>query len=132
MVKVLALQNVIVGDEGKGVAMRAGGEYTLTHYGAFEAQRAGYVRVLAQPGRETATAPAYETATAPAQEIYAPDRLAAINGIGKRTQEALHVAGVLTFRQLAEADPDALALALDGSSPAQVRKWQADAVGFLA
>jgi predicted flap endonuclease-1-like 5' DNA nuclease len=60
-----------------------------------------------------------------------PDRLTAIRGIGARTAEALNAAGVWTFQQLADADPDALAEALDGSSPGQVRRWQAESIGFL-
>jgi len=60
-----------------------------------------------------------------------PDRLTAIRGIGAKTQGALNGLGVWTFQQLAAADADALAAALDGSSVGQVRRWQSDAIGFL-
>lgn len=60
-----------------------------------------------------------------------PDNLSAIKGIGKRTQSALAALGITTYQALADADPDELAAALDGSSAEQVSGWQAQVIGFL-
>jgi len=54
-----------------------------------------------------------------------------ISGIGLRTAEALVAAGVETIADLAAADTDELAAALDGSNARQVAKWQADARKLL-
>ncbi len=54
-----------------------------------------------------------------------------VSGIGLRTAEALVAAGVETIADLAAADTDELAAALDGSNARQVAKWQADARKLL-
>jgi len=68
---------------------------------------------------------------APVEE-WLPDRLTSIWGIGPRRASALRSLGITTYQALADADPLALAEALDGTTVEQVRKWQADAIGFLA
>lgn len=59
------------------------------------------------------------------------DNLRAIRGIGARTAEALAFLGVETFQALVNADADELDLALDGSSVAQVERWQEQAQQLL-
>ena len=59
------------------------------------------------------------------------DNLRAIRGIGARTVEALGVLGIDSYTALVGADADALALALDGSSVAQVVRWQEQAAQLL-
>ncbi len=138
--QIITIRNIAI--EGEHVP--AGSHLDLPP--ALAAQLISMGRARAVGGKETATAPDYTTATAsetatapvepvqterPGAGVFLPDRLTAIKGIGARTAEALGAAGIWTFQQLAHADPDALAAALDGSSPAQVKRWQADAIGFL-
>lgn len=59
------------------------------------------------------------------------DNLRAIRGIGARTAEALGVLGIDSYAALVAADADDLALALDGSSVAQVTRWQEQARQLL-
>jgi predicted flap endonuclease-1-like 5' DNA nuclease len=58
-------------------------------------------------------------------------KLTDIKGIGERTEEALNDAGIRTLKQLIDADPAALDLALDGSNEKQIRTWQAQARHLL-
>lgn len=53
--------------------------------------------------------------------------LRAIRGIGPRVEEALHSLGVDSYDDLVGWDAGVLAAALDGSSQAQVERWQAEA-----
>ena len=53
--------------------------------------------------------------------------LRAIRGIGPRVEEALHSLGVDSYAALVGWDAGVLAAALDGSSLAQVERWQAEA-----
>lgn len=89
-------------------------------------------RLVGQPTKEQAFAEGQEPrpnadgvvlADAPPQK----DNLRAIRGIGARTEEALGVLGIDSYVALVAADTDALALALDGSSVAQVKRWQSEA-----
>ena len=60
------------------------------------------------------------------------DDLKAIRGIGPRTAEALGSLGVESYTDLAAWDTEALARALDGSSVAQVERWQGQALAMLS
>lgn len=113
--QVQALQNVTINDNGRGVVMLAGQQYTVGLNAAIEHGRAGYVRVL----DEMSTA---------AQER---DDLTAIHGVGPKLAAALAFVGVDSFQALADADADELAGALD-VNVSRVRKWQADVIGFLS
>jgi DNA topoisomerase-1 len=53
--------------------------------------------------------------------------LEAIDGIGEKTAEKLKAAGVEDVAGLKQAEPDALADAVDGVGPDTVRDWQANA-----
>lgn len=63
--------------------------------------------------------------------IAAKDNLRAIRGIGPRTAEALASLGVDSYVSLLGWDAAVLARALDGSSRAQVERWQAEARSLL-
>jgi predicted flap endonuclease-1-like 5' DNA nuclease len=59
-----------------------------------------------------------------------PDDLTTIKGIGPATQDKLRGLGIATFKDLAAADPDAVAQQLKGGQPiseAQVRGWTKEA-----
>lgn len=79
-------------------------------------------------GRETATAPPYQTAIAPAG-IIARRGLTDISGIGVETVATLAEAGIVSFAELAAADPSELAK-LKGISLRQAKNWVADALGM--
>lgn len=115
--RVVALQNVTINDNGRGVVMLAGQQYTVGLDAAIEHGRAGYVRIVE-------TEPELST---PTHDV---DDLTAVHGIGPKTAEALRLAGVRTFQDLANADPDELAVALD-VNVSRVRRWQADVIGWL-
>ncbi|RDI71290.1 DNA topoisomerase I [Halopelagius longus] len=53
--------------------------------------------------------------------------LEAVKGIGEKTAEKLQDAGIGDVSALKEAEPDALADAVDGVGPDTVREWQANA-----
>jgi predicted flap endonuclease-1-like 5' DNA nuclease len=55
------------------------------------------------------------------------DDLTVIRGIGANTAADLASFGILTFADLAEADTDAVAAQLNGSSVRQVAGWQKQA-----
>lgn len=55
------------------------------------------------------------------------DNLRAIRGIGARVEEALTILGIGSYADLVGWDAGVLAAALDGSSQAQVERWQAQA-----
>ena len=129
MVEVVALANMTVNSGGQSVVMNAGQTYWIAAADAHEHARAGYVRILAQPGRETATAPAYETATAPAQ-LAIKRGLIDISGIGIIELDVLAGLGIRDFAALAEADIKTLATAL-GTTQKSARAMIGDAVGFL-
>ena len=82
------------------------------------------------PPEEEAVAPseaeqALASAPKPAPERVADD-LTVIKGIGPAVQKKLQGLDILTFGDLAAADPDALTEKLKGSQPisvAQVRRW---------
>lgn len=65
------------------------------------------------------------------------DNLAAIPALGLKVAQALNDAGVNTYKQLAEADPKALKVVLDGMVPpmspkaAQIPAWQKAAMEFV-
>lgn len=54
-----------------------------------------------------------------------------IPGIGEKTEEALNAAGVFSLEGLANADPDRLDQALDGSNRRKVSGWQEEAKRLL-
>lgn len=112
--QIEALQDVIINDSGRGVALRAGQQYTISQDAAIEHERAGYVRIV-EPEAQMSTQ---------------GDDLTAIHGIGPKLAEALAFVGVDTFQALADADPDELADALDVNAK-RVRAWQADVIGLL-
>lgn len=59
------------------------------------------------------------------------DNLRAIRGIGARVEEALRHLGIDSYVALAGWDAGVLAAALDGSSLAQVERWQAEALKLM-
>jgi predicted flap endonuclease-1-like 5' DNA nuclease len=59
------------------------------------------------------------------------DDLTVIRGIGANTAADLASFGILTFADLAEADTDAVAAQLNGSSVRQVSGWQKQAQELL-
>lgn len=59
-------------------------------------------------------------------EAHAPDNLTEINGIGPTFAQRLNAAGIYTFADLAEKDPDYVRLV------AQVETWQGDTAAWVA
>lgn len=85
-----------------------------------EARSAGADEPATGPGPAAAAEP--ETKA----EAKAPDDLTVIKGIGPVVQDKLRDLGIVTFHDLARADPDDLLAQLKGSQPvslARVRAW---------
>lgn len=135
MVRMVRIRNVGDGPVVVGEKYLYPGELRLVTDGqAAAVVGAGMVVVWDDNGALSAEEP--RPSPAPEQEFWEGeehrpsvrrDNLRAIRGIGPRVAEALTVLGVNSYADLVGWDAGLLAAALDGSSQAQVERWQAQA-----